>query len=198
MTHGRSALSWAAGNGFGIVVEQLIKAASRWKDIWPSSRGRDQVNSVDRYGRAPLVYAVWDRHVPTIKLLLKAGARVDLADEIGGTPLSYAICSRNDKVVKVLFKVGANVDRMDDISMELLLSAAEKGHEAVVKLLLEAGKMNPNTTDGRGRTPLLQAIEAGNVTIMQLLLDKGAKTDYQYTVVSGLDDVDMNWYWTDS
>ncbi|KAK6495514.1 hypothetical protein TWF481_002563 [Arthrobotrys musiformis] len=182
-TYGRSALSWAAGNGFDVVVEHLIKA-SGWKDMWLSFRGRDQVNSVDRYGRAPLVYAVWNRHVATIELLLKAGARVDSADEIGGTPLSYAICSGNDEVAKLLFKDGTTVDLRDDRSRGLLLSAAEKGHEAVVKLLLEAGKVGPDIRDALERTPLSQAVEGGRVAIAQFLLDQKVKTDYQYYIVS--------------
>jgi ankyrin repeat domain-containing protein 50 len=46
-------------------------------------------------------------------------------------------------------------------------SAIQKNHEPVVKLLLETGKLNPDTKDMNGRTPL-----RGNVEIIQYLLKK--------------------------
>jgi ankyrin repeat domain-containing protein 50 len=58
-TNGRSALSWAAGNGFGIIVKLLIKGTrSSLMGIihLPFGEGA-KVDSVDRYGRTPLSYA---------------------------------------------------------------------------------------------------------------------------------------------
>ena len=157
-TYKRSALSWAAGNGFDVIVKLLIKGPT-WNGIvkLPFRKGAE-VDSADRYGRTALSYAVWNGHVATVKLLLRAGARVDSADEIGGTPLSYAICNGHNDVVKLLLKKGTQVDSPDDISKALLLSAAEKGHEAVVELLLENGA-DLESKDDYNRTPLLWAAD---------------------------------------
>jgi ankyrin repeat domain-containing protein 50 len=181
-TYGRSALSWAAGNGFEVAVNLLIKgASSHLKGIRLPFKKRAKVDSVDRYGRTPLVYAVWNGHVAVVKLLLKAGASIGLRDDIGGTPLSYAVCNGRDDVVKFLFEKGTiltqlfrrgtKVDSEDDISRDLLLSAAAKGHEAVVKLLLETGKVNPDMKDTNGLTPLSRAAQKGHEAVVKLLLE---------------------------
>jgi ankyrin repeat domain-containing protein 50 len=173
-TYGRSALSWAAGNGFDLAVKLLIRGIRiHLRDIRLPFRKRPQVDSVDRYGRTPLVYAVWSRHVAVVKLLLKAGASIDLRDDIGGSPLSYAVCNGHGDVLELLFKKGTNADSEGDMSKTLLLSAAEKGHEAVVKLLLETGKVIPDLKDENGQTPLSRAAEKGHETIVKLLLETG-------------------------
>jgi len=180
-----STISWAAGNGFDIVVKLLIKGIRRrLKGIKLPFRKKAQVDSVDRYGRTPLVYAVWNGHVAVIKRLLKAGARINVADDIGGTALSYAVCSGHNDVLTLLFEKGIEAGSEDETRIVLLVSAAEKGHEAVVKLLLEAGKIDLELKDGNGRTPLSCAVKRGSVAIVQLLLTEGAKTDYKYKIVS--------------
>ena len=184
-TYGRSAISWAAGNGFDVVVKLLIKGiCRRLKGIKLPFRKKAKVDSVDRYGRTPLVYAVWNGHVAVVKRLLKAGARINLADDIGGTALSYAVCSGHNDVLTLLFKKGTKAGSEDDTRMALLLSAAEKDHEAVVKLLLETGKIDLELKDRNGRTPLSCAVEGGSVAVVQLLLAEGVKTDYKYKIVS--------------
>ncbi|KAN0087129.1 hypothetical protein V8E54_000817 [Elaphomyces granulatus] len=182
-TYGRSAISWAAGNGFDVVVNLLIKGVDRrLKGIKLPFRKKAKVDYVDRYGRSPLVYAVWNAHVAVIKRLLEAGARIKLKDAIGGTALSYAVCSGHRDVLTLLFKKGTKAGSEDDIRMALLLSAARKDHEDVVKLLLETGKINLELKDRRGRTPLSCAVAGGSVAIVQLLLAEGVKTDYKYNV----------------
>jgi ankyrin repeat domain-containing protein 50 len=167
-TYGRSALSWAAGNSFDRSVKILIEG------FGPFKKGA-QVDSVDRYGRTPLVYAVWNRHVAVIKLLLGAGASIGLRDDIGGSPLSYAVCSEHDDVLKLLVKKGANVDREGNfnIRVTLLLSAAKKGHESVIRLLLETGKVNPDLEGENGRTLLSWAAEKGHEAVVRVLLETG-------------------------
>src|SRR5712664_2457181 len=123
-TYGRSAISWAAGNGFDVVVKLLIKGISRrLKGIKLPFRKKAKVNYVDRYGRTPLVYAVWNGHVAVVKRLLEAGARINVTDDIGGTALSYAVCSGHNEVLTLLFKKGTKTDSEDDTRMALLFSA---------------------------------------------------------------------------
>ncbi|KAN0081030.1 hypothetical protein V8E54_004234 [Elaphomyces granulatus] len=182
-TYGRSAISWAAGNGFDIVVELLIKGIGRrLKGIKLPFRKKAKVDSVDGCGRTPLVYAVLNGHVAVVKRLLKAGAHINAADDIGGTALSYAVCSGHNEVLTLLFKKGTETGSEDDTRKALLLSAAEKDHEVVVKLLLETGKIDLELKDSKCRTPLSFAVEGGSVAVVQLLLAKGVKTDYKYEI----------------
>ncbi|KAK6513281.1 hypothetical protein TWF506_009440 [Arthrobotrys conoides] len=181
-TYKRSAMFWAAGNGFDLTVELLVGGiGGRWKDKKLPFRAGAQVDCVDRHGQTPLLYAVWNRHLAVIKLLLKAGARTDLMDDSGATPLSYAKWRRYDDVLDLFSGKGITADSKDDIK-KALISAVQKGSEAVVKQLLETEESNPNFTVGNGWTPLSYAIEGRNVTIVQLLLDKGVEVNYKYTV----------------
>ncbi|KAF3931908.1 hypothetical protein ABW20_dc0100432 [Dactylellina cionopaga] len=172
-TYGRSALSWAAGNGFEHAVEQLIGINKSWRKIIFFKEGV-QIDSVDRYGRTPLVYAVWNGHVAAIKLLLNAGARVDLEDNVGGTPLSYAICSGNDDVATLLLKNGTEAGSKENIVRALLFSSTKKGDRDVVQLLLETGIVDPDLKDRNGLTPLSWAIQGNDERIVALLLENGA------------------------
>jgi ankyrin repeat domain-containing protein 50 len=162
----------------------LIKSIGDHRGLRRLFRRRAKVDSADKYGRTPLVYAVWNGHVAVVKRLLRAGACIDLADSIGGTALSYALCSGHDDLLKLLFKKGTKADLKDDTIMALLFSAAEKSHEAVVKLLLETSKANPDMKDMDGRTPLTCAVEGGSVAIVQHLLANEVEMDYKYKMVS--------------
>ena len=51
--------------------------------------------------------------------------------------------------------------------------AVEKGHKAVVKLLLNTGKVEADSKDGDGRTPLSWAAGNGHEAVVKLLLDIG-------------------------
>jgi ankyrin repeat protein len=178
-TYGRSALSWAAGNGFDDVVKLLIKGFSSLKRLELLFRKGAQVNSVDKYGRTPLSYAVWNGNVAVVKRLIRAGARADLKDKIGGTPLSYSICNGNKEVIKLLFKKVSQADSEDDIKKKLLLSAAENGHEDVVKLLLEIGKVDVDLKDDRfSQTPLSWAAANGHEAVVKVLLEIGKANVY--------------------
>ncbi|KAK6356069.1 hypothetical protein TWF718_000443 [Orbilia javanica] len=182
-TYGRSALSWAAGNGFDCVVELLVGGiGGRWKDISLPFRRGAQVDSADRYHRTPLVYAVWNGHAAVVDILLRAGARIDSRDDIGGTPLVYAICSGHHDIEELVSRKGTKINLGDDKITELLFSAARKGYAPIVKLLFETSKVDPDLKDRDGWTLLSHGVEGNSVSTVQFLLDNGAKTDYTYTI----------------
>jgi len=169
-TYQRSALSWAAGKGFDVVVNLLINDINIRRRVFKRLTGKSaKIDSVDRYGRTPLSYAVWAGNVPVVKLLVKAGARADLKDKIGGTPLSYAGCNGYKEVIELLLKGDIQVD-FEEVSKELLLSAAKEGHEDVVRLLLDTDKINLDARDNDGQTPVSWATRNGHEAIVKLLL----------------------------
>ncbi|KAK3358089.1 hypothetical protein B0T25DRAFT_176671 [Lasiosphaeria hispida] len=173
-TYQRSALSWAAGNGFDVVVKLLTEGTgSGLGKLKRRFRRRDRVNSADRHGRTPLTYAVWSGNVATVELLIKAGAKAAVKDEIGGTPLSYAVCNGNERMVELLLRKNEQVASVDSIINELLFSAAGKGDEAGVELLLGTGRVDINAKDGVGWTPLSRAAERGHTTVVKMLLETG-------------------------
>ncbi|KAF3220107.1 hypothetical protein TWF106_006851 [Orbilia oligospora] len=176
-TYLRTALSWAAGNGFTHTVDRLISINNTWWGAIISERV--DINAIDKHGRTPLVYAVWNRHISIVELLLNAGARVDIEDDVGGTPLSYAICSGNDDLAKLLLKNGAEAESKESIVRTLLFASVKKGDRDVVELLFETNIADPNVKDREGRTLLLWATVHNHKAVINSLVKAGARLDYK-------------------
>jgi ankyrin repeat protein len=88
-----------------------------------------------------------------------------LADEV----LKCAMDAEQEMVMKLLIKHNdVHVNMI--INKETLLSwAAERGHEAVVKLLLETGKVDVDSKDIFGWTPLSRAVAGRDEVVVKLL-----------------------------
>ncbi|KAL7903129.1 ankyrin repeat-containing domain protein [Trichoderma sp. SZMC 28014] len=173
-TYQRSALFWAVRNDFHVIAKLLIKGARVKKGLiklpW---RKKAKVNQVDKYGRTPLSYAVWNGNTTIAEMLLKAGALAHLKDELGGTPISYAYLDQNERMINILLQKKNEGDIKNDIN-NLLFSAAEKGHEEVVELVLKTSKVSPNARNQDGQTPLLCAAREGRGAVTKVLLERGA------------------------
>jgi len=90
--YGLTPLSWAAGNGYGVIVNLLLKKDDVDIDLKDS-----------QYGRTPLWWAAQNGHDAVVKLLLETGnVDVDTKDEYGQTPLWWAAQNGHDAVVKLL------------------------------------------------------------------------------------------------
>ena len=195
---GRAPLSWAAGNGYNTVVDQLLTKDSMDSNLKDSQSGRTplswaarngheavvklllatgqvEIDSKDREGRTPLSWAAENGHEAVFKLLLATGqAEVDSKDWWARTPLSWAARNGHEAVVKLLLAIGqAEVDSKDYWSRTPLSWTAEKGHEAVVKLLLATGQVEVDSKDREGWTPLSWAAQNGHEAVVKLLLGTG-------------------------
>ncbi|KAE8371623.1 ankyrin repeat-containing domain protein [Aspergillus bertholletiae] len=176
--YGRSALSWAAGNGHTTIVKLLTERS--WKKFLQK---RAFVDSVDKHNRTPLSWVMLNGYEETARALLRAGADIDLADDIGGTPLYYAISNGHHELLKHLAKQGTQMQSRGDIQKKLLLSAVKAGHEPVVSMLLEQGVDVEFKDKEHGRTLLSWASGNGHTAVVKALLNKGANgeiKDSQY------------------
>jgi ankyrin repeat protein/mono/diheme cytochrome c family protein len=125
-------------------------------------------------GSTLLMYAVLYGDADSVRLLLEAGADLNIRNEAGATPLMWAVDDA-DKT-RLLIRGGADVNaRSDDGRTPLFIAAARPGSYDVVKLLLDH-KANPSLVVNRygPTTPLRLAAEAGDETLLRLLLDRGA------------------------
>ncbi|KAK4065526.1 hypothetical protein Trihar35433_7646 [Trichoderma harzianum] len=175
-TYKRSALSWAAGNGFDDVVKLLAQGHRTWRRQFTLLLfgNASEINSMDKSGRTPLLYAIWNGNVAVVKRLLEAGARIDVTDSLGGTPFFYAMSYRRKAIVELLLKHGATPESEHTMITRLFFSAVEKGDLQVVKLFLDSNF--DIESKGRGnQTPLPFAMEMGHIDIVRALLDRGAK-----------------------
>ncbi len=157
-----SALMYAARDGHLEIARALLDAKA-------------DVNQGDVNGITPLISAITNHHLAVARLLLDRGANPKAADQWGRTPLWSAVEIRNRDL-------GKTAERMD-----------REGALDLIRVLLDRGvDVNARTTevppvrrfvttlgdlswvDFTGQTAFLRAALSGDVTVMKLLLQKGA------------------------
>jgi len=144
--------------------------------------------------------------VPVLNVLIDHGASVAPTGEGNWTsPLVTALVFGFTEAANVLVDRGAPLDtlaavaglgRIDDVRRMLpsataddrhraLALAAQLGHVEIVRVLLDAGedpnRYNPPGTHAHS-VPLHQAIAAGHLDVVRLLVERGARLDLRDTV----------------
>ncbi|HAS39443.1 MAG TPA: hypothetical protein DCS93_03150 [Microscillaceae bacterium] len=125
------------------------------------------------FGTTPLVYHLKnnpDAKMSLVKILVTNGADIQAFDEGRVTPVAAAAGSQRDDIVRFLIKSGANIK-----DPFVLKAFVQQGYnDWVIQALSEGyGQGNPHKLGNL----LLDAVNRDNLTIMQLLLDKGANPD---------------------
>jgi uncharacterized protein len=157
----------------------------------------------------PLLYAARDGRTEIARMLISAGAKVNLADANKITPLLMAITNNQAELADLVLQNNADVNAADFWGRTPLWAAVEmrdieygrSGEHNVdrerllqlIRSLLDHGA-NPNArttevpptrrflmgigdlswVDFTGQTPFLRAALSGDLTVMKLLLEKGA------------------------
>ncbi|KPI83590.1 hypothetical protein ABL78_7377 [Leptomonas seymouri] len=157
------------------------------------------VNAVSQdpamYHRTPLHVCVWDNYIDGAKLLLDAGADVNLLDDLHDSPFLLAGAEGRLEIMQHLFhnaertmKYGGQASRrmktsVPDYSVvnrfggSALIPACERGHVSMVRLLVSKG-LDVNHYNNYHWTGLLEAIELGgddreHVEIVKILIEAG-------------------------
>ncbi len=116
---------------------------------------------------SPLIQAARTGSLDTIKVLLDAGADVNLPGPTGdgwdATPLQHAILARQSGAVRLLLDRGADPNRVGSPNAPApLLLAADDTDPTFVNLLLAHGA-DAAIEDENGVTPLARAVAAGTL-----------------------------------
>jgi ankyrin repeat protein len=136
------------------------------------------LEQADANGITPLLMAIGNNHPDVARFLIDRGADVNVMDWYGRTPLWTAVESRNMDFDNNTFV--NNVDRAP--YLELITLLLDKGAKVNARTK-ESPPIRPRmlaTTgtlewvDFTGQTPFIRAALAGDVTVMKLLLARGA------------------------
>ncbi|MDR1740972.1 MAG: ankyrin repeat domain-containing protein [Synergistaceae bacterium] len=105
----------------------------------------------DDSGFTALMLALARRDYGLFKVLMKAGADVNLKDAHGATALMYAAYYSGDPdVISALLNAGADVNAQDENGLTALMNAAirDMGHEAIVRLLKAGADTSARSSNG--------------------------------------------------
>jgi ankyrin repeat protein len=133
------------------------------------------VDSVNRYGTTPLMWAAHGGNTRATVFLLSKGANVNWQNLSGITPLLDAARQGRARDAEVLLAHGANKDwAIPGDGMTALMLAAYRGDVDTVNVLLRAG-VDVNAKRFDGSTALTKALEECHTEIADLLRAAGAK-----------------------
>jgi len=125
--------------------------------------------------QSALMTALAFGYLDTAHPLVRRGARVDALTSAAGL-------GRADDVARLL-PAASTAERQQALAL-----AAQLGHPRVVAQLLDAGE-DPNRYNPDGfhshATPLHQAVCAGHLDVVRLLVDRGARLDIRDTIYHG-------------
>ncbi|OBS20375.1 hypothetical protein FPOA_06748 [Fusarium poae] len=151
--------------------ESLEYASSEQNEIDSPDNGGDPI-----YGEH-LALAASKGHVPEMLSLIKAGANVDGSNRVA-IPLLCAAFQNEERAVKTLIENGAQVDRVDHRQNTALCIAAHQGYTTIINLLCQ---YNANI-DHKGEnemTPIAFAVLGEHADAVEILLDRGARTEFR-------------------
>lgn len=169
--YGRTALYWAAQQGYHSLIEVLVASKS---DINFVSSNDDSWT--------PLITSSYGGHTKTVELLVSHGADIEAEDKDGYTALSWAFKQEKYDTAKLLITRGANVNippasdygPAKDKNVLILHSAVMRGAPIeFIKTVIEHGA-KINAKDRKNSTPLHKAIDRGNLETVKLLTNYGA------------------------
>lgn len=141
------------------------------------------LNETNNEQNTPLHLAVQQNEVEIAKLLIEAGANVNLQNQIQDSPFLYAGAEGRTEILDYMLQ-HSQIDFtvVNRFEGNALIPAAEKGHLENVRLLLEDGRSDIDFQNNFGYTALIEVAALRENTelyhtIAQTLIDAGATTE---------------------
>ncbi len=140
------------------------------------------LNQKSSKGYTPLHKAVFaNRSEKHVKLLVEAGADVNILDNQNRTPLHHLLTYDKNSAILAewLIDKGAdiNLKTNDDVTVLHMVSSIDDAHRSLLPRVIKDSSIDINAVDDRGSTPLFYAVQDGCVQNIKLLLEHGANPD---------------------
>lgn len=161
----RSALQIAAMNKYYDLVQYLIMI------------GVD-INAQDNKSFNPFLWGCIHNDVKLVKIMVNAGANIEVLTRFGGNGLIPASEKGNVEMVKYLLEeTGINPNHTNYLGWTALIEAiilndGDEKQQRIIELLLTNGA-DPNMVDPYGKTPLSLAKEKGYMEIADIIAKHG-------------------------
>ncbi|KAF2463616.1 ankyrin, partial [Lindgomyces ingoldianus] len=180
--NGSTGLHLAARLGLSVILEDMLLSQGEERAI--------ALHSKDSYSQTLLYLASKAGHYRTVQLLVDKGADVNAQGGHYGNALQAASSGGHEQIVRLLVDKGADVNAQghlrvlellilkepaiplyDRYERTLLWWAAAGSSTATVEalLLLDSGKVDADSKDMAGRTPLSWATRRGHEAVVKLL-----------------------------
>jgi len=102
--------------------------------------------------RTPLHLAIYSNFSEIVRMLIDAGANLNMQDKHGDTPLLVAIMKNNPIIVQMLIDAGADLNMQAKNGRTALHLAADLREKEIVRMLIDAGARK-DILDYRDRLP---------------------------------------------
>jgi ankyrin repeat protein len=136
------------------------------------------VNAVDSDDGSPLQLACWldgPDQLTIVDLLLQHGADVNYEDKQGSRPIDIAITKVDAALLRRLLEE-ETIDFHSPTHVMWTPLKASHNNEDLTRILLEKGA-EPNYSPNKTEPPITAAVRAGNLGVVQLLLEYGSSID---------------------
>ncbi|WP_020004838.1 ankyrin repeat domain-containing protein [Brachyspira innocens] len=143
-----------------------------------SIKGKNFSGEVLFNGTTPLQYAVYKGNTNAVNLLIENGADTKKKDYNGYCSLFYASAFSDANMIHFLLKKDPSLTREKSLSGRTVMHfAALYGNDEAISYYLSNTFLSINAKDNEGNTPLHCACEKGYSSTIDLLVQRGAKTD---------------------
>ncbi|MDR1905274.1 MAG: ankyrin repeat domain-containing protein [Treponema sp.] len=160
--------------GYTPLVQALrLKNIAVINDLLEKYRAAIDTDKHDKhkYGFTPLLHAAQMQNIELMKLLVKAGADVDVGsngDNSGNTPLMVCAWHGFEDGVAFLVAQGASFNMQDSNGFTALTKACIKGFPNIVKMLIDKTDLNIRSRENKKAVEYVKPNKKNSVEIYQL------------------------------
>ncbi|GAB6018437.1 hypothetical protein CHUAL_000145 [Chamberlinius hualienensis] len=167
-----SSTSLPVCDGTGAGIDRLVRLAAQGQTHFVRelvAKFPDQLDNKSS-GKSALQVASHQGHIEIVKMLVTAGASLEIADDDGDTCVHYSAFGNQAEVMEYLLRKSANINAVNKGKCTPLHVAVNKQHVQCVKVLLKHNA-DVNVQDWYGDTALHDSIGKENSEIMNLLIN---------------------------